>query len=136
MKIYNNINDAVILLFSFYIPCSFDFHDSHCARVLQEFVIASGHKLVIGYEHIHHLTDRKRSLKWLELGNITVVSNKELEREISCQLQGLLRQSDADIGWVGSAGDIDVLHAFFDNVYEHRVGKHSRFFGKCYVEES
>ncbi|XP_060577671.1 uncharacterized protein LOC132734834 isoform X1 [Ruditapes philippinarum] len=132
MKIYNNINDAVILLFSFYIPCSIDFHD--CARVLQEFVKASGHKLVIGFEHIHHLTDRKRSLKWLEIENITVVSNKELERQLSCQLQGLLRQNDDDIGWVECDGDVDntedVLHAFCDDVHGHRVGKHSRCSGK------
>ena len=127
-KIYHNFNNAVVLLFSFYIPCSIDSHE--CARLLKDFVEATDHELVVGYELIHHYTDQSLSLKWMNVKNITVLSNKELERELTCQLQCFLRQNDEGVRTLDLENDEDFFNDFSDDVHELTTGKHSRYFGK------
>lgn len=89
VQTFGELTSAVILVYSFYIPCSIDFHD--CAKVLREFVHESGHKMVVGFDHLYKSTDEQISLEWLNTENIIVLNNTEMKREIRTQTMPLIR---------------------------------------------
>lgn len=89
VQAFGELTNAVILVYSFYIPCSIDFHD--CAKVLRKFVHESGHNMVVGFDHLYRLTDEKISFKWLNTENIIVLNNTEMKREIRRQTMPLIR---------------------------------------------
>ncbi|XP_045214603.2 uncharacterized protein LOC123564822 [Mercenaria mercenaria] len=131
IKTFNNLDDAVLLLFSFYIPCSIDFHD--CARLLHDYVKASDHEMAIGYEHVHNLTDKSVSLKWLNMRNVTLFCNSEVEREINYQVSPLIREQDENCSLECDnmyAGDEDTFDDFIDDIDDLRASKHWRQFEK------
>lgn len=90
IKLFHTLSDAIILLYSFYIPCSIDYHN--CASLLKDFVRESDLRLVVGYGYIHEQTDKDKSLNSLNVDGITVLSGSEISTEIQEQISHLIEK--------------------------------------------
>lgn len=109
---FPELGDPLILLYSYYIPCSIDLHN--CAKLLREFVRHSGHEMIVVYEDIYELTDANAALSSLEIQNIVVVSDAELNREIHEQMVPVMGNVIDDGEEWNDDSDYDIFHDIVD----------------------
>lgn len=107
-------SDQLILLYSYYIPCSIDFHN--CAKLLHEFVKHFGHEMIVGYEDVFELTDKNAALSSLKMQNIVVVSDAELNAEMHKQMVPAMRSIIGDGEEFNDYSDDEILYDILDSL--------------------
>ncbi|XP_060577675.1 uncharacterized protein LOC132734835 [Ruditapes philippinarum] len=133
-KLFHGLNDSVILLFSYFIPCSIDFYN--CSRLIHKFVNVSGLNMAICYESIYKFSDKCLSLSQITMENVVVVDCDEIWTEIRSQIKPLINTDTFRFKYEFLNGEYDNdfdddFEDFADDVLDFRKSTRMRQFGKA-----
>lgn len=121
---FGSMDNAVLLLFSHYIPCDIPFHE--CSRVLRDFVEITHWTLCVAYEAHHPNTNIKNAKRYLRHPNILVYHKKTFRNQLRRESRNLIFYRSEEIDLDNSEVTDDDEFSFISHSCIRRQFKRSR----------
>lgn len=118
-KKFGSLDQAVYLIFSYYVPCSIPFNE--CSKLLHLYVKSTSSMICVSFEAIHRGTDVKTAFLNMEHRNIAVFKQKQFLKELSKEERNYcLDDVESDIDFD------DNLPEFPETYYECRKSRYRK----------
>ena len=94
-KVFDESEKAIILLFSFYIPCTIP--NFMCSKLVGQFASDNSETLIVAYESVFRETNRNSSYHYMTEKNVYVVGRKIIRQVVNKEVNHLYSDPDRKI---------------------------------------